>query len=163
MYQQMIGYITEILKIILANPSTFDYITKRININRILMTRRQDKIYRLYKSLINPEALPTTKQLYEKIKTIIDAKIKSIDLPEDEKQCYEEALKELNTYMYDVEEGIFNYKSNDIDKLISDFTTRSYNFLASYWMSKINSTTDEVQRSKYRQQLKELKENRLKK
>ena len=163
MYQQMIGYITEILKIILANPSTFDYITKRININRILMTRRQDKIYRLYKSLINPEALPTTKQLYEKIKTIIDAKIKSVDLPEDEKQCYEEALKELNTYMYDVEEGIFNYKSNDIDKLNSDFTTRSYNFLASYWMSKINSTTDEVQRSKYRQQLKELKENRLKK
>ncbi len=65
--------------------------------------------------------------------------------------------------MYDVEEGIFNYKSNDIDKLISDFTTRSYNFLASYWMSKINNTTDEVQRSKYRQQLKELKENRLKK
>lgn len=163
MYKQMISYITEILKIILANPSTFDYITKRININRMLMSKRQDKIYRLYKSFINPEALPTTKELYDKIKITIDAKIKLHDLPDDEKQCYEDALKELNTYMYDVEEGIFNYTTNDIDKLIRDFTTRSYNFLTSYWVLQINSTTDEVQRSKYRQQLKELKANRLKK
>ena len=163
MYKQMNNYIDEILKVILANPSMFEYILRKININKVLMTKWQDKIYRLYKTFINIDQEINTKELYDNMKKTIDSKIKSSDLSNEEKLCYEEVNNVLNTYMYEVEDGIFNYSNKDIDNLTKNFSNRSYNFLTKYLITKINTSTDQMQKSKYFKQLKELKNNRLKK
>ena len=163
MRKQMQNYIAEILKVILANPAMFEYISQRININKMLTTRGQDKIYRLYKTFINNQTEIKTKELYKKIKDTIDSKIQSKDLVNDEKLYYEQALNELNTYMYEVEDGLFNYSTKDINTLIKNFSIRSYNFLIIYLITKVNNSTDPTEKSKYQKQLDELKKNKAQK
>ena len=163
MYKQMNNYIDEILKVVLANPSMFKYILQKVNINKVLMTKWQDKIYRLYKTFINDDQKINAKELYDSIKKTINNKIKSTDLSNEEKLCYEEANSALNTYMYEVEDSIFNYSNKDIDNLIKNFSNRSYNFLTKYLITKINTSTSPIEKSKYFKHLKELRNNRLKK
>ncbi len=163
MRKQMQNYIAEILKVILANPAMFEYISQRININKMLTTCGQDKIYRLYKTFINDQTEIKTKELYKKIKDTIDSKIQSEDLVNDEKLYYEQALNELNTYMYEVEDGLFNYSTKDINTLIKNFSIRSYNFLIIYLITKVNNSTDPIEKFKYQKQLDELKKNKVQK
>ena len=65
--------------------------------------------------------------------------------------------------MYEVEDGLFNYSTKDINTLIKNFSIRSYNFLIIYLITKVNNSTDPIEKFKYQKQLDELKKNKVQK
>ena len=168
LHQQIQAYISQILITILSNPKSFDFFSEKINIPRLIATPEQDKIYRLYKIIISSNPAISSNDLFDELKTTIKRKIKDINLSNEDRDIYKNAIKLLTTYMYDVEENQNTNYEHEIDALVYNFTIKSYQFLIQDKINKIkkleqdqseSKLIDAVKLSELTKQLSELKNN----